>query len=187
MDDFTTLIINRRSIRQFTEQPLLPEQAELILQAALMAPSSKNSRPWQFVAVEEKETLKKLAGCRASGAAFLEGCAMAVVVLGDATVTDAWIEDASIAAVFMQLQAADLGLGSCWCQVRNRQTATGADTAQYVRELLDIPSRFGVLCILGFGQIGQSRSPVNTSDLPWEKVHTGCFTDPESRIKPLLA
>lgn len=64
MESFATLIQNRRSTRKFTEQLLSPEQVELILKAALMAPASKRSNPWQFVVVEDKEMLKKLAGCK---------------------------------------------------------------------------------------------------------------------------
>ena len=59
MESFATLIQNRRSTRKFTEQLLSPEQVEQILKAALMAPASKRSNPWQFVVVEDKEMLKK--------------------------------------------------------------------------------------------------------------------------------
>lgn len=64
-------LYKRRSTRKFTEQLLSPEQVELILKAALMAPASKRSNPWQFVVVEDKEMLKKLAGCKKNGSAFL--------------------------------------------------------------------------------------------------------------------
>ena len=108
MESFATLIQNRRSTRKFTEQLLSPEQVELILKAALMAPASKRSNPWQFVVVEDKEMLKKLAGCKKNGSAFLEGCALAVVVLANVMESDVWIEDASVASIYMQLQAEDL-------------------------------------------------------------------------------
>ena len=64
MESFATLIQNRRSTRKFTEQLLSPEQVELILKAALMAPASKRSNPWQFVVVEDKEMLRNLPGVR---------------------------------------------------------------------------------------------------------------------------
>ena len=99
MESFATLIQNRRSTRKFTEQLLSPEQVELILKAALMAPASKRSNPWQFVVVEDKEMLKKLAGCKKNGSAFLEGCALAVVVLANVMESDVWIEDASVASI----------------------------------------------------------------------------------------
>lgn len=175
MENFASLIIKRHSTRRFTSQPLLPEQVESILKAALMAPSSKGAYSWQFVAVEDKNMLKQLAGCKKVGAAFIEHCAVAIVVAGDKTETDVWIEDASVASIYMQLQAEDLGLGSCWCQVRNRLTEDHADAEQYVRDLLGIPADFGVLSIIGIGHKDQVRKPFDEAQLPWEKVHTGSW------------
>ena len=175
MDSFTSLITTRRSTRIFKEALLLPEQVEAILKAALMSPTSKGASSWQFVAVEDKDTLRQLARCKKHGGAFIDGCALAVVVLGDTSQGDTWVEDASIASIYMQLQAEDLGLGSCWCQVRNRITEDGYDSEQYVRELLDIPQPFGVLSIIAFGHKGQERKPFDESNLLWEKVHIGSF------------
>lgn len=179
MDNFATLIKTRRSTRKFTGEALAPEQVEQLLRAALMAPASKRSNPWQFVVVEEKEMLSKLAACKKAGSAFLEGCSLAVVVLGNGMESDVWIEDASIAAIYMQLQAEDLGLGSCWCQVRNRLTADESDSNEYVRALLDIPYQLDVLCIVGFGYKDQERKPFDEAHLQWEKVHIGRFAWPQ--------
>ena len=74
MESFATLIKNRRSIRKFTGQLLNPDQVEMILKAALMAPASKRKNPWQFVVVEDKEMLVKLSACKPAGAAFLKDC-----------------------------------------------------------------------------------------------------------------
>jgi nitroreductase len=175
MKDFESLITVRRSTRKFTKHRISPEKVQKILQAALLAPTSKNCKSWEFVAVENENTLKRLSVCKDSGGAFLEGCALAVVALGDKTKTDAWIEDASIAAVYMQLQAEDLGLGSCWCHVRNRFTGE-TESEQYVRDLLDIPDRFGVLCIIGIGFREQEGKRNGLSELAWEKVHVDRFT-----------
>ena len=98
MESFATLIRNRRSTRQFTDQPLAPEQTEAILRAALMAPASKRKNPWQFVVVEDKEMLGHLAECKPHGAEFLRGCALAVVVLADVMVSDVWVEDLNLYA-----------------------------------------------------------------------------------------
>ena len=103
MDSFATLIKNRRSTRKFTDQLLSPEQVEMILKAALMAPASKRKNPWQFVVVEDKEMLKKLAACKPAGSSFLENCALAVVVMANVMESDVWVEDASIASIYMQL------------------------------------------------------------------------------------
>ncbi len=180
MKDFESLLQNRRSTRKFTQQLLNPEQVEKILKAGLMAPASKRKNPWQFVVVEDKETLKKLAESKPAGSAFLEGCALAVVVLGNVMESDVWIEDASIAAILMQLQAEDLGLGSCWCQIRNRQREDESEAEDYVRALLDIPYQLGVLCILGFGYKDQKNRPFDESRLQWEKIHLGSYRLPET-------
>jgi nitroreductase len=164
----------RRSTRKFTKQQISPEKVQKVLQAALLAPTSKNCKSWEFVAVEDRQMLKQLSACKDVGSAFLEGCALAVVVAGDREMTDAWIEDASVAAICMQLQAEALGLGSCWCHVRNRFCGE-TESEQYVRDLLEIPDRFGVLCIIGLGVKERERTPNDLSELAWEKVHTGSF------------
>jgi nitroreductase len=177
MCNFESLITARRSTRKFTEQQISPEKVQKVLQAALLAPTSKNCKSWEFVAVEDRQTIKLLSACKDAGSAFLEGCTLAVVVAGDRTKTDAWVEDASIAAICMQLQAEALGLGSCWCHVRNRFTGDGTESKQYVRDLLGIPDHFGVLCIIGLGVKDQERKPNDLSKLTWEKVHIDRFPD----------
>ena len=183
MDNFESLIITRRSTRKFTDRPLPTDCVQKLVQAALLAPTSKNSKSWQFIAVEDKEMLQRLSESKNSGSSFLEACTLAVVVLGDKTITDIWVEDAAIAATYMQLQAEDLNIGSCWCHIRNRYK--GEDSSEeYVRELLDIPEQFGVLCIIGFGYKNQERQPNDLSKLTWEKVHTGSF---RRQSNPLMA
>lgn len=176
MTSFHDLAVTRHSIRKYTSEPLEAEDVQLILEAALLAPTSKSSRSWQFVVVDDRDMLARLAECKPAGAAPIARCPMAVVVLGDPVKSDPWIEDASIAAEFMQLQAADLGLGSCWIQVRGRQTADGLWSEDYVRRLLEIPEELQVLCIMTFGHKDEERRPVDTSKLLWEKVHIGKWT-----------
>ena len=178
MESFASLIKQRRSTRKFTEEPLTPEQVEAILKAGLMAPSSKRSNPWQFIVVEDKEMLQKLAHCKNGGSAFLEGCSLAVVVCADVLASDVWVEDASVASIYMQLQAEDLGLGSCWCQIRNRVTEDERDSNDYVRFLLQIPYQLDVLSIIGFGHKDQVRKPFDESHLQWEKIHLGKYQEP---------
>ena len=183
MENFESLVIARRSTRKYTEQQISPEEVQKLFQAALLAPTSKNSKSWEFVAIENKDMLKQLSACKDTGSAFLEGCTLAIVVIGDKTVTDIWVEDASIAAAYMQLQAEDLNIGSCWCHIRNRRL-DGMSSEQYVREMLDIPNDFGVLCIIGFGYKNQERKPNDLSKLTWEKIHIGSF---KANDKPLMA
>jgi nitroreductase len=174
MKDFETLVINRRSTRKFTERKLLPDDVQKILQAALLAPTSKNSKSYEFVAVEDKTVMKQLSECKDSGAAFVGESALAIVVMGDKTKSDCWVEDASIAAAYMQLQAEDAGVGSCWCQVRGR-SIMGEDSEQYIRELLHIPHYYGILCIIAFGYKNGEQKLNELSQPVWNQVHIERF------------
>ncbi|GHS93086.1 NAD(P)H nitroreductase [Bacteroidia bacterium] len=171
MNNFAELVTNRRSIRKYTEESLQSYEVEQIMKAALMSPSSKHSNPWQFVLVENKETLKKLACCKSSGCGFIENCALAIVVLTDPMQSGAYVEDASIAATYIQLQAEDLGLGSCWVQIRGRETEAGQDSEDYIRQLLNIPLQMCIGCIIAIGYKEKPGKPHPEEDLQWEKIH----------------
>jgi len=171
MEQFSELIKNRRSTRKFTSEELKQEEVVSLLKAALMSPSSKRANPWQFIVVDDKETLAKLAKCKDKSADFIAEAALAIVVTADPLASDVWIEDASIASIMIQLQAEDLGLGSCWVQVRERFTATGMSSDEYVHGILDIPLQLQVLSVIAIGHKGMERKPFNEEHLQWEKIH----------------
>lgn len=173
MDNLHQLLLQRHSIRRYKDTPVDADDVRTILEAALLAPSSKSARPWQFVVVEDKEMLARLADCKQFGSKPVSTAAFAVVVTADMTKSDVYVEDASIAAVLMHLQAADLGLGSCWIQIRNRFAADGESSETVVRELLNIPEDMAVECIVTFGHIDEERRPVDPEKLLWEKIHIG--------------
>lgn len=177
--DFKDLVQKRRSIRKFTEEKLTPEQVEIIVRAALMSPASKRANPWQFILIEDKEMLEKLSECKKMASKFIAESALAIVVVADPLASDVWIEDATIATTMMQLQVEDLGLGSCWVQIRNRKTIEESPSEEYVRVLLDIPLQLQVLSIVAIGHKGQDRPPFDEDKLQWEKVHVGRFQYPE--------
>lgn len=171
MENFSDLIKNRRSMRKFTGEELTQDEVVALMKAALMSPSSKRTNCWQFVLVDDKELLKDLAHCKEAGSAFLTDAALAVVVVADPLVSDVWVEDASIASLMVQLQAEDLGLGSCWVQVRERFTATGMPSNEFVHGLLDLPLQLQVLSIIAVGHKGMERKPFDEEHLQWEKIH----------------
>ena len=168
MESFSELIKKRRSMRKFTEEELTQEQVVTLMKAALMAPTSKRSNAWQFIVVDDKETLKKLSFCKEQASQFIADAALAVVVTADPLASDVWIEDASIASIYLQLQAEDMGLGSCWVQLRERFTASGMSSNEYV---LDIPLQLQALSIIAIGHKGMERKPFNEDNLQWEKIH----------------
>ena len=162
-------------MRKFTEEELTQEEVVALLKAALMSPSSKRSNCWQFVVVDDKETLQKLSRCKAMASTFLADAALGIVVLADPLASDVWIEDASIASLMIQLQAEDLGLGSCWIQVRERFDAQGVSAEQNVRRILGIPEHLRVVSIVAVGHKGMERKPFNEDKLQFEKIHTEKF------------
>ena len=173
MSSFQNLLIRRRSIRKFSEELLSPDEIRKIIEAALLSPTSKNKHSWEFIAVEEKEVLAKLSVCKPGSAQFVADAVLAIVVLGNPLISDAWVEDASIAAINMQLQAEELGIGSCWVQVRSRNYSENISTGEYINELLEIPMPLEVLCVIAFGKKEKERTPADLDNLHWEKVHIG--------------
>jgi len=175
MNSFAQLVATRRSVRKYSEEKLTSEQVEQIMKTVLMAPSSKRSTSWQFVLVEDKDKLKELSLCKTNGCAFIADCALAIVVLGDPTLSSAVVEDTSIAATYIQLQADDLDLGSCWVQIRGRETESGQDSEDYVRTLLNIPHHLSIGCIIAIGNKVKPNKPFNEELLQWEKIHIGKY------------
>jgi nitroreductase len=171
MNNFSELITNRRSMRKFTGEKLSLEDVVSIMKAALISPTSKRSNSWQFIVVDDKETLQKLSRCKEHSAAFLADAALAIVVTADPLASDIWIEDAAVASIMIQLQAEDLGLGSCWVQVRERFHVSGIPAGEYVHEVLDIPLQLQVLSLIAIGHKGMERKPFDEKHLQWEKIH----------------
>lgn len=166
--DLLQLMKNRRSIRNYTNDKIPSDKLELILQAGLLAPSSKNIRPVEFITVEDRETLKQLAQSKSFGSGMLKDAACAIVVIGDTRKADAWVEDCSAAMGYMLLMAESLGIGACWVQERLRKNAFGKDSGAFVKELLDIPEYYEVEALLSLGipeKKGEPRS--------WETEETG--------------
>lgn len=168
-------IRSRRSIRSFATSPLASEAVQSILEAGLRAPSSWGLHTTQFVLVEDREQLIALSYMREEGATFLRQVPLAIVVLGSPLECESWIADASLSAGYMQLQAESLGLGSCWAGVYGQFTGNGQESAEYVRNLLDIPYQLEVLCVLGIGEKAEGLEPHAIEELRWEQIHLGKY------------
>jgi len=145
------LMRKRRSIRKFKNDRIAQTTIDDLKEAVLRSPSSRGNRPWKFFFVQDAGVITKLSRCKESGSAFLKDASLAVVVCGDETVSDVWIEDCSIAAIILHLAAESLGLGSCWIQVRNRRQNAETTSGDYVRNILGIDRPLRVLAIIAIG------------------------------------
>lgn len=156
---FLDLLRSRRSIRHYEDRPVEAEKIDLLVEAALRSPSSRGLNPWSFVVVTKKETLVALAQAKPHGASFLAGAPLAVVICADPTVSDVWVEDASLATLTLHLAATDLGLGSCWIQLRKRDHAEGGSASAYVADKLGLPEGMEVLAIMAIGHPREEKRP----------------------------
>lgn len=170
MTQFKDLVQLRRSHRKFTAESVDANDIKTILRAALMAPTSKGVRAWKFVVVEDKAQLAALSKAKDLGGQFLAEAPLAIAVLGDAETNDCWIEDGAIAAISMQYQAEELGLGSCWVQMRARGLADGTPADKAIREILALPENLSCLCVIAIGHKADERKPQNEDRLKWENV-----------------
>ncbi|MDO5525706.1 MAG: nitroreductase family protein [Prevotella sp.] len=175
MTDFKDLVQMRRSHRKYTDEEINPEDVQTIMRAALMSPTSKGRRAWHFVLVDNKVDIEKLADAKAQFSQFLKEAPLAIVVLGDPVENPCWIEDASVAAITMQYQIEDLGLGSCWIQMRNEVLSDGTTSDEVIRGVLDIPENMNCLCILAVGHAADQRKPQSEDRLKWENVHANKY------------
>jgi nitroreductase len=164
------LLRTRRSIRRYTDEPLSPEQIDALQEALLRSPSSRGIRPWEFVFVQDAELLEQLSRCKPHGASFLCGAPLGIVVCGDETRSDVWVEDCSIASIVVQLAAHSLGLGSCWIQVRKREHEDGGSAEAFIQELLELPKHLRVLSVIAVGHRARQLEGHSRDSLEWSKI-----------------
>ncbi len=164
------LLRTRRSIRRFKDQPVEQEKLDLLLEAALRAPTSRGNTPWNFIVVRDRQRLARLAAAKVHGSGFLDNAPLAVVVCADPARSDVWVEDAAIAATFIHLQATDLGLGSCWVQIRLRQHDENTSSQAYLADLLDLPEKIMVLAIVGIGYPMEQKDGHPPSSLNYDLI-----------------
>lgn len=133
-------IRKKRAVRRFSETPVPDEQMMAILDAGRRSQSSKNSQPWQFIVVTNRDTLLALSQL-GTYAGHLAGAAFAVVLVGENQT--AWnMFDLGQSAAYMQLAAWELGVGSCIATIYEPEKA---------RQLLGVPEGMQVNAALSFG------------------------------------
>ncbi|MBQ9059995.1 MAG: nitroreductase family protein, partial [Firmicutes bacterium] len=161
------------SIRKYTEEEIPEDKLQKILQAGLLAPTSRNKRPWEYHLVRDPQKLEQLSKAKWHGSALLAGAKAAIAVFADSDLSDAWIEDSSIALAYMDLMASSQGVGSCWIQMRMRKDQEGADAEDNVRSILGIDLPYRIVGILALGMPAEEREAYDLDELMWDKVHQG--------------
>ena len=166
MDAIET-ILTRRSIRAYTGQPIPAELVELLLKAAMQAPSAGNQQAWQFVVLTDRVRLNALAEVLPYGK-MLTTAPLSIVVCGDLAIEKSkgyWVQDCSAATQNILLAAHSLGLGAVWLGVYPRE-----ERVRDVRKALGIPETVTPLCAIAVGYPAEQKP--RTDRYNAERVHT---------------
>ena len=169
--DLLEMLKHRRSVREYTGEPIPKEYLEQILAAGLLSPSGRSRKPWELVTVQNRDTLKELIQCREGAANMLEKAGCAILVFADPEKTDVWTEDCSIVMSNMHLMADSLGLGSCWIQGRLRTARNGMTTEEFCRKLLHVPEQYRLEAILSVGVSKKRPESYSLEEIETAKVH----------------
>lgn len=168
---FIDLLRTRRSVRQFKDKPVEKEKIDLLVESMLRSPSSRGLNPWEFVVVTDPGILGGLARAKPHGASFIKNAPLAIVVCADPAKCDVWVEDCSIAALIVHLAATDLGLGSCWVQLRLREHDARTTSEEYVKQLLGLGDNMVVEAVIAIGYGKEDKPGHAPSSLSYDKVN----------------
>ena len=149
------ILNRRRSVRKFLAGKVEHDKLQRIVDMALQAPSSRNTRSTRLLVVEQPELLEKMSKMRDYGSSFMKDAQAAIVVMGVKSASDLWLDNCAITATILQLAVVDEGLASCWVHVNDRpclkDEPEGAKADDYLRELLSLPEHYGILCAVALG------------------------------------
>jgi nitroreductase len=171
------LLRSRRSVRKYEKKVIEEQQVEILKEALLRCPSSRGIGPWTFLFVDDQDLLADLSKAKEHGSGFLKGAALGIVMCGDETKSDVWVEDCSVASIVAHLTAHSLGLGSCWIQIRDRLHSKEKMAESYIQELLGLPGHLRVEAIVGIGYPAESPAPIPKERLEYGRIMHNRFND----------
>lgn len=151
-------IMTRTSIRQYKDQPVEQEKVDILLKAAMAAPTAVNLQPWHFIVITDKPTIDLLSGRQPTNAPLL------IAVCGDTDKTtmpdgktklpDFWVEDVSAATENLLLAAHALGLGAVWTGVY-----PAMERVAEVANVLNCPQNIVPMAVVRIGYPDEAPEP----------------------------
>lgn len=153
-------IFTRRSIRKYENRQVEKEKIEKLMRAAMQAPSAGNQQPWEFLVIENKESLVKLSKV-SPYAGMLAEAPLAIIVLSNAEkmrFPEYWQQDLSAATQNILLEAVELGLGSVWLGISPLK-----EREDFIKEIFNLPPQitpFNII-VLGYPSEGQENKFVD--------------------------
>ncbi len=165
------ILKKRRSVRKFTDKAISKEDIETILKAGLLSPTGMGNKHVEFIVIEDKASIENLVNFKAHSTRPFKTARLAIAILGNLDIAKTWIEDTALSAIYMQLQIEELGLGSTWIHLDERQTPDGRNSNLALREYLGYPENRKVLCVLAIGYKDEEIAPYTEADCDMTKVH----------------
>lgn len=179
MPEIVDILFSRRSIRQFTEQPVDHETLVLLLKAAMAAPTACNSQPWEFIVVTEPQVLQTI---RSSFLFARYNAPAAIVVCGNVGIAnnsaarEHWVQDCSAATENILIAAAGMGLGAVWIGVYPYPSKI-----KPLAEALGIPEHVVPLSMVMIGHPAETKEPRTQYDE--HRVYWQCYEPRKRRPK----
>lgn len=156
-------IMNRRSVRQFTPDPVSDEDVTTLLKAGMAAPSAVNKQPWEFIVIRDAERRQSLSELcpywKPAAAAPLVIVVCGNTIGGDPNVENYYVQDCACASENILCAATGINLGGVWLGVYGEQ-----DRMLNVANLLKIPEGVYAVSILAIGHPEHYPEPRNTFD-----------------------
>lgn len=147
-------IAARRSIRKFTETRVNDEDLKTLLTAGMNTPSARNTQPWHFITIKNRETIDKMIEICPNGS-MMKGADTAILVLGDLNDTDDYfIIDCAASVQNMLLAAHELKLGTCWIGVYPREPRVLG-----LKKLFSLPENIIPHSLIAIGHPAESKPP----------------------------
>ena len=147
-------ILKRRSIRKYSSGPVNKSDVDLLLTAAMYAPSARNEQPWHFVVIDDRGILDQIRRVHPY-ASMLSHAPMAILVCGDEKLELSkgyWPVDCSAATQNILLAAHALGLGAVWLGVYPR-----SERQSDIRKIFDLPAHIQPFALISIGHPGEEK------------------------------
>jgi nitroreductase len=141
-------IFTRRSIRKYSGGLITDEQLEVLLRAAMQAPSARNKQPWHFIVIRDKKVMREIAAAHPYGKMLMDAGA-AIVICGDKTIEEMdsyLLQNCSAATQNLLLAAHDLGLGAVWLGLHPRE-----DRISSLKAILKFPDHILPVSMISLG------------------------------------
>lgn len=156
-------IFRRTSVRHYTEEEVTDEQLEMLLKAAMAAPTAKNLQPWEFVIIKDRHSLDKIR-CFHLYSTMLKEAPVAILVCGDEEkeAEDGhgfWQQDCAAATENLLLEATEIGLGGVWLGVYPNRTYV-----KKLQEIFELPKNIIPFSLISIGYPAAELHPKNKFD-----------------------